>query len=193
MPVDLTGIPAFLAVAQSRNFRLAAERVGVSRSAVSQSLRALEDRLGIALVHRTTRSVSLTEAGRELFDRISPAMDEVSAAMEAARDRDNRPTGQLRLAISSIAECFLSGTLIAGFTAAFPGVQVDITVTDEEFDIAERGYDAGVRLGEVLAADVIAVPVSGDQRQMVVGAPSYVERCGAPGHPRDLTSHTCIG
>ena len=193
MPLDLAGVPSFLAVADTRNFRMAAERMGVSRSAVSQSLRVFEDRLGIALVHRTTRGVSLTEAGRELYERIAPALEEVSAAFEAARDRDSRPMGRLRLAVSSIAECFLSGTLIASFIADHPGVQVDITVTDEEFDIAERGYDAGVRLGEVLAADVIAVRVSGDQRQMVVGAPSYLERHGAPGHPRDLTGHTCIG
>ncbi|MEX6507215.1 LysR family transcriptional regulator [Jiella sp. M17.18] len=193
MSTDLSGIPAFLAVAETQNFRAAAERIGVTRSAVSQSIRALENRLGTALVLRTTRSVSLTEAGRELYDRVAPAVGEVTAAIEAASDREARPTGLLRLAVSSIAECFLSGPLIASFAEQFPGVQMDVTVTDEEFDIVARGFDAGVRLGEVLAQDVIAVPISGDQRQMVVGAPSYVARLGAPAHPRDLIHHRCIG
>ncbi|MGQ9372031.1 LysR family transcriptional regulator [Azospirillum sp. ST 5-10] len=190
---DLAGIPAFLAVAETRNFRAAAERMGVTRSAVSQSLRALENRLGTALVRRTTRSVSLTDAGRALYERLAPAIGEVAAAMAAAGDRDGHPTGLLRLAVSSIAESFLSGTLIAGFVEAHPGIQVDVTVTDEEFDIVARGYDAGVRLGEVLAQDMVAVPVSGDQRQIVVGAPAYVARCGRPEHPRDLVRHLCIG
>lgn len=193
MTMDITGIPAFLAVAETLNFRVAADRIGVTRSAISQALRALENRLGIALVHRTTRSVSLTEAGRELYERLAPAMGEIAAAMEASGDREGRPTGQLRLAVSSIAECFLSGTLVADFVEAFPGIQIDITVTDEEFDIAERGFDAGVRLGEILAQDVIAVPVSADQRQLVVGAPSYINRRGIPEHPRELIRHACIG
>jgi DNA-binding transcriptional LysR family regulator len=120
-------------------------------------------------------------------------MGDVTAAIEAASDRDARPTGLLRIAVSSIAECFLSGTLIAGFVDSFPGVQLDVTVTDDEFDIAARGFDAGVRLGEVLTQDVIAVPISGDQRQMVVGAPAYVAKFAAPEHPRDLVHHRCIG
>ena len=193
MTFDLAGLPAFLAVAETRSFRAAAERIGVSRSAVSQSVGALEAKLGTKLFHRTTRNVSLTEAGRGLFGRLGPAIGEVEAAMEAARDHDGRPSGRLRLAVSSIAESFLSGTLIASFVADHPSVQVDITVTDEAFDIAERGFDAGVRLGEVLAQDVIAVPVSGDQRQVVAAAPSYIERMGAPVHPRDLSAHVCIG
>jgi DNA-binding transcriptional LysR family regulator len=191
--VDLAGIPAFLAVAETSSFRAAAERLGVTRSAVSQSVRALENRLGTALLHRTTRSVSLTEAGRDLYERAAPAIGEVAAAMEAAGDRDGRPTGQLRLAVSSIAERFLSGPFLAAFSAAYPGVQVDVTVTDDEFDIVRHGFDAGVRLGEVLAQDMIAVPVTGDQRQMVVAAPAYLDRHGTPGHPRDLPRHRCIG
>ncbi|RWH72889.1 LysR family transcriptional regulator [Mesorhizobium sp.] len=193
MTIDLSGIPAFLAVAETQNFRAAAERIGVTRSAVSQSIRALEDRLGTALVQRTTRSVSLTEAGRELYDRVAPAVGEVSAAIEAASDREARPIGLLRVAVSSIAECFLSGTLIASFAERYPRVQMEVTVTDEEFDIVARGFDAGVRLGEVLALDVVAVPISDDQRQMVVGAPSYVAKFGTPAHPRDLIDHRCIG
>ena len=110
-----------------------------------------------------------------------------------AQDRDARPTGQLRLAVSSIAERFISGPLLASFTHAHPAVQIDVTVTDEEFDIVAEGYDAGVRLGEVIEQDMIAVPVSGDQRQLVVAAPSYLKRFGAPSHPAELSQHCCIG
>lgn len=190
---DLTGIPAFLAVAETGSFRAAAERIGVTRSAVSQSLRALENRLGTALFNRTTRSVTLTEAGHEFYDRVAPAIGEVAAAIDVARDRESSPTGQLRLAVSSIAEDFLSGPLIASFAEAYPGIHVDVTVTDEEFDIVARGFDAGVRLGEVLGQAMIGVPVTGDQRQMVVGSPDYLARFGAPEHPRDLPKHLCIG
>lgn len=193
MTIDLSGVAVFLTVAETRNFRAAAERLGVTRSAVSQSLRKLEDRLGTALFVRTTRSVGLTEAGRDLHERIAPAIDEVAAAMNSTGDRPSQPAGLLRLAVSSIAERFLSGPLLAGFAEAYPRVEIDVTVTDAEFDIVAEGFDAGVRLGEVIDADMIAVPVSGDQRQMVVAAPSYVERFGAPSHPRDLTGHRCIG
>ena len=193
MAADLNSLSAFLAVADARNFRVAAERLGVTRSAVSQSLRKLEDALGIALVHRTTRSVRLTEAGEALHARVSPALADVEAALAGAKDRDAAPSGQLRLAVSSIAEWFLSGPLLAGFVAACPGVQLDVTVTDEEFDIVAAGFDAGVRLGEVIEQDMVAVPASGDQRQLVVASPSYLDRHGVPSHPRELVNHCCIG
>ena len=193
MAADLNSLSVFLAVAEARNFRLAAERLGVTRSAVSQSLRKLEDALGIALVYRTTRSVRLTEAGEELHARVSPALADVDTALADARDRDAAPSGQLRLAVSSIAEWFLAGPLFASFVDACPGVQLDVTVTDEEFDIVAAGFDAGVRLGEVIEQDMIAVPASGPQRQLVVASPSYLERHGVPTHPRELVSHRCVG
>lgn len=193
MSVDLSGISVFLAVAETHNFRAAAERLGITRPAVSQGLRRLEDRLGLALVQRTTRAVGLTEAGRELYERIAPAIGEVATALDAAGDIASRPSGRLRLAVSSIAERVLSGPLLASFAEAYADVEVDVTVTDEEFDIVARGFDAGVRLGEVLEQDMIAVPVSGEQRQLVVGAPGYLARHGAPEHPRDLVRHRCIG
>ncbi|WP_102958976.1 LysR family transcriptional regulator [Mangrovicella endophytica] len=190
---DLTGLSVFLAVAETRSFRVAAERLGVTRSAVSQSLRRLEDRLGMALVQRTTRSVSLTEAGAAFFERVAPSIRELTQAMQTASDQPERPSGRLRLAVSSIAESFISGPLIASFAAAHPAVEIDVTVTDAEFDIVAEGFDAGVRLGEVLEQDMIAVPVSGDQRQIVVAAPGYLERHGTPTHPRELAAHRCIG
>ena len=193
MAADLNSLSAFLAVADAHSFRAAAERLGVTRSAVSQSLRKLEDALGIALVQRTTRSVRLTEAGEALHARVSPALADIEAALAGARDRDAAPSGQLRLAVSSIAEWVLAGPLLAGFIDACPGIQLDVTVTDDEFDIVAAGFDAGVRLGEVIEQDMIAVPASGDQRQLVVASPSYLERHGIPAHPRELVHHRCVG
>ncbi|MBP1852756.1 LysR family transcriptional regulator [Rhizobium halophytocola] len=193
MAIDLNGISVFLAVAEARSFRVAAENLGVTRPAISQTIRRLEDRLGVALLQRTTRSVSLTEAGEQLYQRVAPAISEVGLALDATADRDSAPSGLLRLAVSSIAERFISGPLLARFADAFPAVQVDVTVTDEEFDIVAEGYDAGVRLGEVIDQDMIAVPVSGEQRQGAFVAPSYIERFGMPEHPSELSAHRCIG
>ena len=193
MTMDLNAIATFAMVAETRNFRAAADRLGVTRSAVSQTIRRLEEGLGIALVRRTTRSVSLTEEGEQLLAGIGPAMTDIGAALTALRNREGRPQGQLRLAVSTIAESFLSGPMLAAFAEANPEVQIDITVTDEEFDIVAEGYDAGVRLGELIAQDMIAVPVSDQQRHVVVCAPAYLARMEPPAHPRDLIRHRCIG
>lgn len=193
MPTDLRVVSVFIAVAEARSFRAAADRLGVTHSAVSQTIRRMEDRMGVTLFSRTTRSVSLTEKGQELHERVAPAIAEVELAMERARDRDAEPAGLLRLAVSSIAERFISGPLLASFALAHPKVHIDVTITDEEFDIVAAGYDVGVRLGEVIEQDMIAVPVSGDQRQLVVAAPSYLEKFGAPSHPTELSQHCCIG
>ena len=193
MQPDLNALAVFAFVAEERNFRAAAERLGVTRSAVSQTIRKLEETLGIALVHRTTRSVSLTEAGERLYAEVAPAIADMHAASEAAGSLGSRPRGQLRLAVSSIAERFLAGLLLTAFIEAYPEIQLDITVTDEEFDIVARGYDAGVRLGEVIEEDMIAVAVSGNERQLAVCAPAYLKRLGAPSHPRELAAHRCIG
>lgn len=193
MEPDLNALAVFVLVAEERSFRGAADRLGVTRSAVSQSIRRLEETLGIALVHRTTRSVSLTEAGSRLFAEAAPAVADMRAAVERTGNWLESPRGQLRLAVSSIAEGFLSGPFLAGFAEANPDVQIDITVTDEEFDIVAEGYDAGVRLGEVIEQDMIALSIDGEERQLAVCAPAYQARFGIPGHPRDLVSHRCIG
>jgi DNA-binding transcriptional LysR family regulator len=193
MAIDLKLITVFLAVAEAKSFRRAAQRLGVTHSSVSQTIRRMEDRMGVALFQRTTRSVNITEAGMRLYQRVAPAIAEVELALDSAQDQDAEPTGLLRLAVSSIAERFISGPLLASFVHAYPGVQVDVTVTDEEFDIVAQGYDAGVRLGEVIEQDMIAVPVSGNQRQLVVAAPSYLERFGTPSTPYELADHCCIG
>jgi DNA-binding transcriptional LysR family regulator len=193
MNTDLTGITVFVTVAEARSFRAASERLGVTRSAVSQAIRRLEERMGVALVQRTTRSVHLTEAGERLYQSVRPALDDLGAAMEAVGEMRDQPSGMLRITVSSIAEGFLSGSILAGFLAAYPDIRLDLTVSDEEFDIVAEGYDAGVRLGEVIEQDMIATPVSAEQRQMVVGSPDYVARHGAPTHPRDLSAHHCVG
>lgn len=193
MADDFEGISVFLAVAEAHNFRLAGERLGVTRSAVSQALQRLEDRIGTALVQRTTRSVSLTEAGEMFYDMVRPSAQDITEAVQAVRETQTRPSGLLKVTVSSIAERFISGPLLAGFLAQYPEVKLDITITDEEFDIVAEGYDAGVRLGEVIEQDMVAVPVSGEQRQCAVASPAYLSRRGTPLHPRDLTDHVCIG
>ncbi|WP_313053918.1 LysR family transcriptional regulator [Stenotrophomonas cyclobalanopsidis] len=193
MSVDLNALAVFQRVAECRSFTGAADQLGVTRSAVSQTISKLEQALGIALVLRTTRSVNLTDAGQALLASVRPALAELDTALEATQRRQAAVSGQLRLAVSSIAEAFLAGPLLASFAAKHPSLQLDITVSDEEFDIVGAGFDAGVRLGEVIAQDMVAVPVSARQRQLVVCAPSYRDQHTLPTHPRDLAGHRCIG
>ena len=192
MHMDLNLLPLFLAVAETQNFRAAADRLGVTRSAVSQGMRRLEDSCGSALVTRTTRSVRLTETGERLLKALSRPLSDIDAALEGVSGEE-RPRGLLRIAATSIAERFLSGPLLASFVEHCPDVTLDVTVTDEEFDIVAAGFDAGVRLGEVIEQDMIAVPVTGDQREVAVAAPGYLARHGTPQHPHDLVRHRCIG
>ncbi len=192
MKVDLNLLPLFLAVAEEHSFSAAAARLGVTRSAVSQGIRRLEDTFETLLVMRTTRSVNLTEAGERLRNALSLPLANIEAAFEEIAP-DSAPRGLLRIAVTSIAEEFLSGPLLASFAAANPGVTIDILVSDEEFDIVAAGYDAGVRLGEVIEKDMIAVPLTGPQREMVVASPSWLAANSAPRHPRELVRHRCIG
>ncbi len=190
---DLNALAVFAFVAEERSFRAAADRMGVTRSAVSQTIRKLEEALGIALVNRTTRSVALTEAGERLYAEAAPALREMQGALDAAANLTGTPRGRLNLAVSSIAESFLSGPLLTSFLNQNPDVKLHVTVTDEEFDIVAEGYDAGVRLGEVIAQDMIAVPVTGEQRQLAVASPAYLEQQGMPSHPSELANRRCIG
>lgn len=192
MKIDLNLLPVFIAVAEEHSFSKAAARLGVTRSAVSQGIRRLEDAFGTMLVMRTTRSVNLTEAGERLHKSLSLPVAGIEAAFDDMAS-DDMPRGLLRIAVTSIAEEFISGPLIASFAAANPAVTLDIVVTDEEFDIVAAGYDAGVRLGEVIEKDMIAIPLTGKQREMVVSSPSYLAANGIPVHPRELMHHRCIG
>ena len=192
MKIDLNLLPLFLAVAEEHSFSAAAERLGVTRSAVSQGIRRLEDTFGTLLVMRTTRSVNLTEAGERLRKSLSVPLSTIDAACEDVLS-DNEPRGHLKIAVTSIAEEFLSGPLLASFAAANPAVTIDIVVSDDEFDIVAAGYDAGVRLGDVIEKDMIAVPLTGQQREVVVASPTYLAAHSAPRHPRELIRHRCIG
>ncbi|EMM0834754.1 LysR family transcriptional regulator [Enterobacter ludwigii] len=192
MKIDLNLLPLFLAVAEEHSFSAAAERLGVTRSAVSQGIRRLEDTFGTLLVMRTTRSVNLTEAGERLRKSLSVPLSTIDAACEDVLS-DNGPRGHLKIAVTSIAEEFLSGPLLASFTTANPAVTIDIVVSDDEFDIVAAGYDAGVRLGDVIEKDMIAVPLTGQQREVVVASPTYLAAHSAPRHPRELIRHRCIG
>jgi len=189
---DLDGMAVFVAVAEAKGFRAAGERLGVSGSAVSQSLRRLEERLGVALVRRTTRSVNLTEAGERLYASARPALEDLRAAATAVSEMSGEPRGTLRIQVAGAAESFLSGALLADFLGAHPQIRLDVLVSDQPIDIVAEGFDAGIRLGEVIDRDMIAVPVSGDLRLVVVGAPSYFARRKKPKHPRDLVEHDCI-
>ncbi len=193
MSVDLNALATLAVVAELRSFRAAADQLGVTRSAVSQAVRKVEDALGMSVLRRTTRSVTLTEEGEALLDRIAPALGEIAAAIEASGTQDGKPMGRLRLAVSSICEGFLSGDLLASFAAENPAVGMDVVVTDGQFDIVAAGFDAGVRLGEIIERDMIAVPVGRDQRQIVVASPAYLASAGTPAHPSELPRHRCIG
>lgn len=192
MPPDLNLLRMFLAVAEAASFRAAADALGVTRSAVSQGIRRLEDGLGVALVQRSTRSVRLTEAGERLHRQVVGPLRAVDAALEDTLD-DGPPRGLLRVNVSSIAERFLSGPFVASFAQAHPGITLDITVSDDPIDLVASGFDAGVRLGEVIEQDMVAVPLTGPQRQVAVAAPAYIAAHGTPSHPRELVHHRCIG
>ena len=192
MADELDGMATFVAVAETKGFRAAGERLGVSHSAVSQTLRRLEGRLGVPLVRRTTRSVHLTEAGERLYASVRPALDEVRAAVAAVGELGDQPRGTLRVHTASAALTLIGEALLGGFLVEHPYVQLDLVVSDAPVDIVAEGFDAGVQLGEVIDKDMIAVPVTGDLRLVVVGAPSYFARRGRLTHPRDLTDHECL-
>lgn len=189
---DLEGMATFVAVAETKGFRAAGERLGVTGSAVSQTIRKLEERLGVTLVQRTTRSVGLTEAGERLYAAVRPALNDVRAAAASVSEMAQTPKGPLRIHVSTSASGYLSGTMLAGFLSQYAAVQLDLVIDDEPIDIVTAGYHAGIRLGEVINRDMIAVPVSGDLRLLVVGSPAYFARYPKPAHPRDLAYHECI-
>ena len=156
MPDDFSGLHVFLVLVAHKSVRAAAEQLGVTGSAVSSALRQLEDRLGVALFQRTTRSVTLTEAGEQLHRGIAPAVAEVRASLASLDTLRGIPAGRLRLSVSSIAESYLSSSLLTEFLAAHPLVQLDIEVDDGEPDLVATGFDAGVRLGETIAPDMVS-------------------------------------
>jgi DNA-binding transcriptional LysR family regulator len=188
----LDGVEAFLGVAEHRSFSRAAAELGVTPSAVSQAIRALEARVGAALFTRTTRSVGLTEAGERFLSRAKPAFEELIAASESARELGQRPAGRLRLAVPRAVVPILLEPLIASFCQAFPEIEVEIAASAELVDLAAQGFDAGIRLGHVIAADMVAVRLTPPFRLIVVGSPDYLTRSGKPERPNDLRGHACL-
>ncbi|MER8906405.1 LysR family transcriptional regulator [Mesorhizobium sp. M0854] len=188
----LEGVEAFLAVARRRNFRRAAADLGVTPSAVSQAVRALEARLGTALFVRTTRSVGLTEPGQRFLDRAGPAFEELVAAGEAARDIGQRPTGLLRLSVPRAIVPLMLEPVLASFCQAYPEIELEIAVSDQMVDLATGGFDAGIRLGQLIAADMVAVRLTPPFSFVVVGSPDYLERYGRPERVDDLRHHACL-
>jgi DNA-binding transcriptional LysR family regulator len=188
----LDGVEAFLSVAQHRSFRRAAAELGVTPSAISQAVRALEARVGAALFVRTTRSVGLTEAGERFLSRAKPAFEELVAASEVARDLGQRPAGLLRLTAPRAVVPILLDPLVASFCQAYPEVEVEIAASPDLVDIAAEGFDAGIRLGQFIEADMIAVRLTPSFPLAVVGSPDYLRRRQRPELIDDLRQHACL-
>ena len=188
----LDGVEAFLSVAHHRSFRKAAAALGVTPSAISQAVRALEARVGAALFIRTTRSVGLSEAGERFHARAKPAFEELVAASEIARDLGQRPAGLLRLTVPRAVVPILLQPLIASFCQAYPEIEVEIAASADLVDIAAEGFDAGIRLGQFIAADMIALRLTPSMPLTVVGSPDYVRRRQRPDRIADLRRHDCL-
>lgn len=191
-PATFDGIEAFLRVAARRSFSAAAADLGVSPSAISQTIKALEARVGAPLFMRTTRSVSLTQAGEMFHARAAPAFAGLSDAYEAARNLGGRAAGRLRINLMRGAIEPLFTPILAGFCDEFPEIELEIFADDALSDLIKGGFDAGVRMGERLEADMIAVRLSAPFRFVVVGTPAYFARFGRPASIADLAQHRCI-
>jgi DNA-binding transcriptional LysR family regulator len=193
MKDDLAGMTAFVAVADRRSFTAAGVDLGVTGSAVSQTVRHLEERLGVRLLHRTTRSVGLTEAGERLYTSLKPAFAQMRSAVESLNELRERPAGTLRLTVPRSVTAFIHEPLLAEFLALYPEIRLDISFDDGLTDIVAQGFDAGFRFGDILQKDMIAVDAFGPVRFVVVGSPAYFARHRKPKHPRELHAHACIG
>lgn len=190
---DLSDLAAFVVVAGQRSFRRAAASKGASASSFSDAVRRLEARLGVRLLNRTTRSVTPTEAGLRLLERLVPALGEVEAALDVVNAFRDTPTGVLRLNVPTIVARQVLPPIMARFLAAHPGITLEVMTDDSFVDVLAAGFDAGIRYGERLEQDMIAVPIGPRiQRFATAATPSYLDRCGRPAHPGDLLRHACV-
>lgn len=189
---NLTHLAAFAAVARHQGFGKAAVELGLSPSAVSYAIRGLEERLGVSLFNRTTRSVALTDAGQRLLERLAPALGDIGDALDEMNDFRAKPAGTLRINTSRAAAHLLIAPLMPRFLAAYPDIHVEIVDDDALADIVGGGFDVGVRFEESVPEDMVAVPIGASQRLVVFAAPSYFVRRSPPAHPRDLLGHDCI-
>ena len=183
---------AFVAVAEHRNFTKAAAQLGVSRPSLSKTIRSLEDRLGVRLLNRTTRSVALTEAGERLLADAQPVLDGTNRAFEAVNAFRDKPTGTLRLSMTRAVASLLVGSLLPQFLAQFPDIKLEVSADDTHSDIVSSRFDAGIRIGERIAKDMIAVRVLEEQHRVAVASPAYLAHHPAPATPQDLHAHNCV-
>jgi DNA-binding transcriptional LysR family regulator len=190
--VNLGALDSFAAIARHGGFRRAAVERGVSPSTLSQTLRDLEAGLGVRLLNRTTRSVALTDAGAALLAALQPALGQIAEAVDAARSAQAAPSGPLRINAPEPAVEWVLAPMAADFMIAYPEVRLEVTAEAAMVDIVAKGFDAGVRWGESLAQDMVAVPLGPPQRFVVVAAPALIARVGAPGHPSDLLHRPCL-
>ena len=188
----LTDLRAFMAVAEHRSFRQAADLLGITRSTLSHAIRGLEDSVGARLLHRTTRSVSLTEAGKRLLGRLDPLMSDLDAALEEVAGAQGHTTGTLRINGGENAIRLLLQTVVPEFLKRYPGVELDLVAEGRLVDIVEQGFDAGVRLGEAVPKDMVAVRLGPDIRFLAVASPAYLAVHPAPKVPDGLSKHQCI-
>ena len=190
---DLADLDAFTAVARQRSFRGAASARSVSASTLSEAVRRLETRLGVRLLNRTTRSVTTTEAGARLLDRLTPALGEVQAALDVVNSFRDSPTGTLRLNVPGIVARVVMPSIVESFLKSHPGITMEVVSDDSFIDVLAAGFDAGVRYDERLEQDMIAVPIGPRvQRFATAASPNYLKAHGRPEHPRDLLNHRCI-
>lgn len=189
----LDGLVIFMAVAEEKGFSNAAVRLGISPSAVSQSIRGLEERLGLVLFNRTTRSVSLTEIGERYLERVQPALEQLTSASRELGREANRPAGLLRINVPRAAYLIVLQPVLRRFMATYPDINLEIRVENLLVDIVSQGFDAGIRFGDLVEKDMVAVPIGPDLQVQVIAAPEYLDQHGLPEHPRDLLLHDCIG
>lgn len=190
---EFSELRAFVAVADRRNFARAAAHLGLVPSTISQTVRALEERLGVRLLNRTTRNVSLTAAGEQLLARVRPAIMELDAAVGDLNEFRDTPTGTLRLNVSTVAAQIVLAPAMKAFLSAYPAISLDITVNDEESDIVGGRFDAGIRIGWRVAKDMQMVQVTEPTRLIAVASRAYLAQNATPAVPADLQRHNCIG
>jgi DNA-binding transcriptional LysR family regulator len=189
---DLNDLTYFLAIARHRSFRRAGVELGLSASALSHALKGLEDRLGVRLVNRTNRSVTLSAAGEALRDAIGDPFDQIGSALEVLNRFRDAPAGRIRLNVPSDAATLLLGPVLPIFVDRYPDVEIDIAVSNRLIDVVDEGFDAGIRYGGTVPEDMVAQRLSADIRWIVAGSPDYLARFGEPRHPEDLRQHRCF-
>ena len=189
----LDDLATFAVVAEERSFTRAAGRLGVSQSALSQSIRALETRIGVQLLARTTRSVSPTGAGTALLEELTPALERIQGTLAHVRHQRERPAGRIRLAVARSAALIVLLPKLAQFNRKYPDIVLEVTISNSPIDLVAGEFDAGIQIGEFIQRDMIAVRVTQDLRLAVVGSPEYLKTHGTPRTPYDLKDHACIG